>query len=145
MILWRISAYADLTGVGGFRAGGRWHHRGRPVVYTADSPASALLEILVHLEIDPEDFPSTLQLIRIELPDPVSRAEAPALPEHWRTDQELTRSLGDRFLEDRGALLLPVPSAIIPYTTNYLFNPLHAEASGACLEVERFPLDLRLV
>ncbi|TWH64166.1 RES domain-containing protein [Azomonas agilis] len=145
MILWRISAYADLIGIGGLRAGGRWHHRGRPVVYAADSPASALLEILVHLEIDPEDLPSTLQLIRIELPDPASLAEAPTLPEDWRTNLAFTRSVGDRFLESRSTLLLPVPSAIIPYTTNYLFNPLHIEANGVCLEVERFPLDLRLI
>lgn len=145
MILWRISAYADLSGLGGLRAGGRWHHMGRPVVYAADSPASAMLEVLVHLEIDPEDFPNTLQLIRIELPDSVSLAEAPSLAEHWRTDQESTRRLGDHFLDGRSALLLPVPSAIIPHTTNYLFNPAHPEASRACIQVERFVLDGRLL
>ncbi|AJE23921.1 RES family NAD+ phosphorylase [Azotobacter chroococcum] len=145
MILWRISAYADLSGIGGLRASGRWHHLGRPVVYAADSPAGAMLEVLVHLEIDPEDFPTTLQLIRVELPDLVSRAELPPLPEHWKSDPEVTRAMGDRFLDGRSALLLPVPSAIIPCTTNYLFNPAHPEASGASIQAEKFPLDSRLI
>ena len=55
MILWRISAYADLSGTGGLRVSGRWHQAGRPVVYAATSPPGAMLEVLVHLEIDPED------------------------------------------------------------------------------------------
>ncbi|MFD2405588.1 RES family NAD+ phosphorylase [Azorhizophilus paspali] len=121
------------------RASGRWHHIGRPVVYAAESPAGAMLEVLVHLEIDPEDFPATLQLIRIELPDPVSLAELAPLPENWKSDPEATRAIGDRFLDTRSALLLPVPSAIIPCTTNYLFNPAHPEASGASIRVEQFP------
>ncbi|MCY1395164.1 RES domain protein [compost metagenome] len=79
MIFWRISAFADLTGRGGFLAGGRWHTAGRPVVYLAATPAGATLEILVHLEIDQEDFPETLQLLRVELPDTASIAPAPAL------------------------------------------------------------------
>lgn len=145
MILWRISAYADLSGIGGLRANGRWHHAGRPVVYAAASPAGAMLEILVHLEIDPEDFPSTLQLIRIELPEEVAIAEPPDLADDWVGQIELTRTLGDRFLQEQGALILPVPSAIIPCTTNYLFNPNHADAATARISTEKFPLDTRLV
>lgn len=30
-----------------------------------------MLEILVHLEVDQEDFPETLQLLRVEIPDDV--------------------------------------------------------------------------
>ena len=77
MILWRISAYADLSGTGGLRVSGRWHQAGRPVVYAATSPPGAMLEVLVHLEIDPEDFPTTMRLLRIELPDTVSRHSCP--------------------------------------------------------------------
>ena len=61
--VWRISNYDDLNGLGGLRAGGRWHSRGRQIVYCSEHPAAALLEILVHLDIDlmPEHF----QLIEI--------------------------------------------------------------------------------
>ena len=69
MRLWRISNHADLSGEGGRRVGGRWHERGRPVVYLSEHPALALLENLVHLEIDPEDLPSGYQLLTVDVPD----------------------------------------------------------------------------
>jgi RES domain-containing protein len=69
MLLWRISNYADLSGEGGRRSDGRWHEQGRSVVYLAEHPALALLEVLVHLEIDPDDLPSSYQLLTVEVPD----------------------------------------------------------------------------
>ena len=62
MRLWRISNHASLTGEGGLYASGRWHTRGQRVVYLADHPASALLEVMVHLEIDAEDLPLALSV-----------------------------------------------------------------------------------
>ena len=50
MELWRISNYADLSGIGGLKAAGRWHSQGRRIVYLADHPSSALLEMLVHMD-----------------------------------------------------------------------------------------------
>lgn len=126
------------------RVSGRWHQAGRPVVYTATSPPGAMLEVLVHLEIDPEDFPTTMQLIRIEIPDSVTQAPMPALQAGWSTDIELTRGIGNHFLDECNELLLPVPSAIIPSTVNYLFNPRHPEARGAIIQVEHFTPDTRL-
>ncbi len=35
MVIWRIGNHADLSGTGGMRSSGRWHHRGAPVVYLA--------------------------------------------------------------------------------------------------------------
>jgi len=144
VILWRISSYADLSGTGGLRVSGRWHHAGRPVVYTATSPPGAMLEVLVHLEIDPEDFPATMQLLRIEVPDSVSQVQMPTLPPGWSADTDLTRGIGNQFLDECNALLLPVPSAIIPSTVNYLFNPRHPEAQSATIQVELFTPDSRL-
>ena len=74
MRLWRISNHADLSGEGGRVVGGRWHSRGRPVVYLAEHPALALVENIVHLEIDPDDLPDTYQLIEVDLPDDVETA-----------------------------------------------------------------------
>lgn len=145
MILWRISAYADLKGIGGLRVSGRWHQAGRPVVYTATSPAGAMLEVLVHLEIDPEDLPSTMQLLRIELPDSVSQAPMPELPPGWNVDTGLTQGIGNLFLDGNQALLLPVPSAILPSTTNVLLNPQHPDAGLAQVTIENFRPDSRLL
>jgi len=43
MVLWRISRHRDLKGIGGLKAGGRWHFPGQPKVYLSENPASALL------------------------------------------------------------------------------------------------------
>src|SRR5690606_27987878 len=127
-------------------AGGRWHRAGRPVVYLADSPASAMLEVLVHLEVDAEDVPDNLKLLRIEIPDSASMQNlADHLPEQWEDNPAHTRALGDDWLAKNQTLLLQVPSAIMPHTQNYLFNPQHAEAGLAKVEVETLKLDGRLL
>ena len=76
MAFWGISNYADLRGVGGLRAPGRWHYAGQPIVYLAGHPALALLEILVHLETaDIGQLPDRYQLLRVEVADDVPVAE----------------------------------------------------------------------
>jgi hypothetical protein len=57
VVLWRISNHASLAGAGGLRASGRWQVRGKRVV-CAEHHAAALLEILVHFEIDVRDLPA---------------------------------------------------------------------------------------
>ena len=69
--LWRISEFRDLSGEGGRIASARWHTRGRPVVYLAETPAGAMLERIVHL-LDRDEggiLPRTYQLLRISVPD----------------------------------------------------------------------------
>ena len=148
MILWRISNYADLSGVGGLIRQGRWHHRGRPVVYLASSAASALLEALVHLEAaTPSDLPRHYQLLEVALPDNASILDAPEQTDaDWRQHLTLTRRVGDHWLAQGPSLLLRVPSAVVGRTFNLLFNPAHPQAS-ACrvVSVARFPFDGRLV
>jgi len=50
MRLWRISDHANLSGDGGIFFSARWHSRGKRIVYLADHPASALLEVIVHVD-----------------------------------------------------------------------------------------------
>lgn len=145
MIFWRISAFVDLSGRGGLLANGRWHHAGKPVVYLAESPAAAMLEVLVHLEIDAEDVPDHLRLLRVDVPDEASCQAVADLPEHWENQVSHTRRLGDAWLDASGTLLMRVPSAIMPYTDNFLFNPLHPQASEATFNVETLRLDRRLL
>lgn len=144
-ILFRISNYSDLSGTGGMLASGRWHHRGRPVVYTAETASGALLETLVHLEVDPEDMPENYQLLRIALPEDVSLIECEELPDDWYLHQEMTRELGDQWLEERRSLLLRVPSVLAPETYNVLLNPQHEEARDAEVETSIHGIDLRLL
>ena len=148
MRLWRISNHASLSGDGGLHAAGRWHSRGRRVVYLADHPASALVEVMVHLEIDAEDLPTHYQLLGIEVPDDVAvtaLAET-ELPDGWRQQFAVTRARGDEWLRTGATALLRLPSAIVPEATNYLLNPAHADTARISIAIAlRAPFDPRLM
>jgi len=108
MRIWRISNHADLSGMGGLRAGGRWHHRGRPVVYCAENPAAALLEILVHMgAVHPDNLPDTYQLLEIEAGDAVSRIhlDLAMFPNDWLLHPTATRTIGSQWLAERSSAL----------------------------------------
>jgi RES domain-containing protein len=135
MLLWRISNHADLSGEGGRRVAGRWHERGRPVVYLSEHPALAFLENLVHLEIDPTDLPSRYQMLTVEVPDSgiegLTQSELDRIAAGWRTDPTITRRITASWFGELRSPLLRVPSILVPYSSNYLFNPLHPGASRA--------------
>ena len=86
------------------------------MVYCAASPAAALLEILVHLEVDLEDLPVRYRLLKIEAPHGLSgdRIASEVLPEHWPGDVTCTRPLGDAWLGAGRTVMLDVPSALAP-------------------------------
>jgi RES domain-containing protein len=144
MVLWRISRHRDLSGTGGLRVAGRWHDAGRPIVYLAESPAAALLEVCVHTSAN--DVPPEFTLLKIEGPDiDVPSINSDDLPEDWRARLEVTRDLGTGWLEKNESALLRVPSAIVPETTNCLFNPAHRQAAEFRLvEALGYPFDPRL-
>ncbi len=152
MRLWRISNYADLLGIGGLVTAGRWDHRGLPVVYLAEHPALALLEVMVHFELARDELPLNFQLLEVQIPE-APEADAPwwqpldaaQLPEDWPDQPETSRQLGDAWLQSLASPLLRVPSVIAPASFNYLLNPRHPLA-GACeiLAIHRHPWDARL-
>ena len=130
-VFWRISIHEALDGVGAFRAGGRWNTRGHSVVYLAESPAGAMLEILAHLPLDELDMPEYYRLLRIEaLGDPAIANLDPPRSEAWKTSLAITQKLGDAWLERSDTSIARVPSVIMPQTWNYLLNPLHSGAAN---------------
>jgi RES domain-containing protein len=146
--LWRISNHALLSGDGALRASGRWHTRGQRVVYCAQSPAAALLEILVHYEIDVPDLPTRYRLLKIAGPDDllVEEMSPSTLPPEWRARPQVTRAIGDTWLKARTSALLQVPSAVIPETMNVLLNPGHPDAARLSVtQVSDHLLDARLL
>ncbi|SRR6266568_678758 len=144
MVLWRISRHRDLSGVGGLKAAGRWHYAGHPIVYFAETPAAALLEVCVHTSAN--DVPPDFILLRIEGPDvEVPSIRIDDLPEDWRIRIETTRDLGTAWLEKNESVLLRVPSALVPETWNCLFNPFHRQAADyRIVETLAYPFDVRL-
>ena len=130
-ILWRISKYIDLTGEGGRVGSARWHTRGKPVVYLAESPAGAMLERIVHLLDMNEDgdLPPTYNLMQVSVPDQLATKQLNTLaPSDWRERPEFTSAIGDAWLASLETPLARVPSTIVPHTWNYLLNPEHPDA-----------------
>ncbi|HLH02704.1 MAG TPA: RES family NAD+ phosphorylase [Bryobacteraceae bacterium] len=147
MIFWRISNHLTLDGRGGLRTSARWHSRGHRIVYASPNPATALLEVLVHAEIDFNDLPVSFRFLEIEAPDRISSETLAlaALPPGWQSHAEITQALGDEWLASRRSALLLVPCVIVPETWNILFNPQHPAAAQITIrKVHRHPFDQRL-
>jgi RES domain-containing protein len=148
MLLWRISNYQDLQGIGGLTKQGRWHTKGKPVVYLAEHPALAMLEVMVHLEIDAEDIPDTFKLLTVNVPsfdEHCMSLSNDLLSKNWNDNTALTQSIGNEWLAKGTSTLLKVPSAIMPSSFNYLLNPLTIGSKDIeIIEVASFPFDERL-
>lgn len=126
-----------MSGVGAYRAGGRWNSPGRYVVYAAGNLTLAMLELLVHV-----DDASAFRVLRHVYhavtfsDDGVSTLGRADLPSGWASSpvSRATQVAGDEWLEARSTLVLAVPSVIVPPThrydpayMNYLVNPSHPD------------------
>lgn len=148
MILWRINNHLSLAGHGALRASGRWHTRGRRIVYCAQTPAAALLETLVHFEIEVRDLPARYRLLKIEAPEDaaVEHVRSDRLPTEWVARSDVTRAIGDEWLAKARSALLLVPSAVVPETFNVLLNPAHQDAGRIVIaQVTDHVIDPRLL
>jgi len=147
VILWRLSRFASLDGRGGLLASSRWHTAGRPILFFAPNPATALLEVLVHSEVrDPEAL-AGYSFIKVELPDDLSveRVDEEAMPREWPSRIEVSRARGDRWLSEAGSLALEVRCVIVPETWNLVVNPMHPDMEQVrTLAVLPYEIDGRL-
>jgi len=125
MLVYRICQpkYAnDLSGAGARIFGGRWNSKGMACLYTADSSALALLEFAIHHS--KHIFPEKLALLQIEV---VESLEVGKVPYDSMALKDLTvpycRSIGDQWLAAKHIPVLKVPSILVPFSFNLLFNP----------------------
>jgi RES domain-containing protein len=138
MDLWRLCRrpYADLSGEGARIFGGRWNSPGRPVVYLAEHPALAALEVRVHLDLLFELLPNDFVLMRVLLPDALIAVADSGL---------YTVPAGNTWLAEMSSAALRVPSVLLPYAWNVLLNPRHPEIARASVgSIEAFHFDPRL-
>jgi RES domain-containing protein len=139
---WRITkakhVATALTGEGSFLVSGRWNSKGKRMVYASQSLSLAALETLIRL--DNVGHLASYLYCRIDLPEEkVARLNLSLLPPYWKDDVNLTRSLGDGWLDQREALAIAVPSAVIDVEWNYLINPHHPDfSSRAQVRVSEF-------
>lgn len=118
------TAAKAFSGLGGVYGPGRWHHPGKPIIYTASSLALATLEILVHINRSLKIEPYVSWII--DVPESVI-ATPSALPANWALDLEATRSFGDEWLAKGADVAIRVPSVIVKTEDNILLNPLHSK------------------
>ena len=146
MRLWRISRHRGLSGVGGTYADSRWHHAPRHILFAAEHPALAALEVLAHLHADLAHMPTTLRLIAIDIKPRALITPVPQLPNAWQANIPTSQAVGDAWLERNESLLLKVPSAILPQSHNYLINADHRQARTHLKETDFGPfwIDPRL-
>ena len=117
-------------GTGARIAGGRWNSPGRPLIYAAETFAGALLEVLVHGNLN--RIPRTHACIEITIPEDVAIEEIKIdSVSGWRDeDQQASRRFGDLWLDEGRTAVLLAPSLVTQgRERNVLINPLHPGAT----------------
>lgn len=126
--------------------GGRWNSIGKRVIYAAETYAGAMLEVLVHANMNVP--PKHHRLVRISIPDEVLiETVTPAVIPGWnREDLTDTRAFGDLWLQQTRTAVLRVPSVITEGRENNLvINPAHQQFALLRAEApEPIHWDLRL-
>ncbi len=115
-------------GTGSYLHGNRWNSKGRRVIYTAESYAGALLEMLVHCSIG--YFPRTHAWIAISAPEKINieRVQAADLPGWDAADLKASRAFGDRWHQEQRSAILLVPSVVTAgIEANALLNQDHPD------------------
>ena len=149
---WRLvrekRAADAFLGEGARLYGGRWNHRGTPVVYVADSLALAALEQFVHLG----RAHALLRFVffRVEIPDDDIAVESlppHEIPSNWREEPppDETKDVGTAWVRSAPSPVLRVPSVIVPIENNYLLNPRHQDSTKIRIgKPEPFSFDPRV-
>lgn len=141
MRVWRLTRKRHLdtalAGEGARRYGGRWNGRGVAIVYTSESLELALLEALVHIDV--EVLPRDYWQVSFEVPDDLIVPLQPRLPKGWDALPPYrpgVQKLGDAWVKAGRSLALRVPASVLPERFNLLVNPAHPDI-GQVREVSR--------
>lgn len=130
-----------LSGIGASMVDGcRWNSCFTRLVYTSESRALAMLEVAAHLDLS-EDLPANRFIVEIEVPDDavIQEIRLEDLPENWNEHppSNSTQVVGDDFVLQNAALVLKVPSCIVPDEFNYLINPNYEGMRGVTVTKTR--------
>ena len=117
------------------------------MIYAADSPSLAALELLVGLE--DAAFLSSFVLLSVDIPDPaIVDLKTDQLPADWRSypaPPALAR-YGDAWIRAATSLALRAPSVVVPQQSNLLIHPKHPDFRSLVFgPPEPFHLDPRLL
>jgi RES domain-containing protein len=135
------------TGEGARRYGGRWNHKGVPMVYTSGSVSLAALEMLVHIE--EYKLLERYVCILLEFDDSLcAKIGLSKLPSDWRSVPApySTKEIGSEWIRQMSSVVLIVPSVVVPVEYNFLINPFHPDFNKVSIgKPQSFHFDPRLV
>lgn len=133
----------DLSGEGARLFGGRWNHKGTPILYTSGHCSLALLELLANTP--KELIPSDLYYLKLKVPDDlaISVLKLESMPTNWKQypAPNSLADLGTIWSKNMNTMVLQIPSVIVPQEWNYILNPLHPQFRK-CKIVEEAPFDV---
>ena len=140
MICYRVARqkYAGLSGEGARLYGGRFNPPGISAVYSSQSIALALLEVLVHL--DKSEMPADYIVMAIRIS--VRKASRPRIARLFGANQMTPASFKDTFFKRP---IMRVASVIVPREYNYVLFP-DADGFRATIDwTEPLDFDSRLI
>jgi RES domain-containing protein len=126
---WRICrkkyALNAFDGEGAAIYPGRWNLKGQKAVYTADSQALALLEIVVHADLG---LAPLYVFIECSFDDSlIESIDTSLLPSGWQSLVAPSwlplQRLGGEWLTSKRSPVLRVPTVLVPGQSNYVLNP----------------------
>jgi RES domain-containing protein len=137
--------YPKNDGEGANLHGGRWNHKGTPMLYCAGTTSLCALEVLAHSAA----LPKGMVLITAEVPDEltIEVLKDADLPPDWNASMQptSTKEFGSWWAAKRRTPILSVPSTIVRHERNFLINPLHIDFSKIKFNAPvRFVFDPRL-
>lgn len=110
------------------------------MIYCSQSISLALLENLVHVDID---LAPLFYLYEIDIPD--QSLATPQLPEKWFLQEAISREIGAQWCLKNSSVALLVPSIIVPSELNLLLNPEHIDFKHLTIKAHgAFEVDKRL-
>ncbi|CAM4058057.1 MULTISPECIES: RES family NAD+ phosphorylase [Flavobacterium] len=137
----------ELSGIGASITGARWNSKGNEVIYTAQSRALAMAEVVVHVTL--ATMPSGFAMLTVFIPDDlfIEEINVKKLPLGWNSFPELidTQKMGNEFIRKKKSAVMKVPSAVVKGDSNYLLNPYHEDFHRIkIIHQEDFPFDKRI-
>ncbi len=148
MLVYRLAKKAharDISGTGAAMFPGRWNKKGTPVLYTSESIALSLLELVLHT---PPMLVPNLELLTISIPeDSVTAIEISDLPSNWQQypAPAVLGEIGEKFIHSGETVALKVPSCIVPDGYNYILNCSHEDYGNVrIIDQKPFYFDPRL-
>lgn len=147
MIVYRILDKAVTQLLTGSGNDARWCSNGRKVIYTSSSVALACLENV--LRRGGRGFSEDFKTIFYQIPDNISVHEIKLkdLTNNWRLQSSYyyCQLIGNKWYDDKEALVLKVPSAIIPDEYNYIIKTTSSKINRIIIkDVKPFVPDERL-